>query len=300
MMRRLLKSAAGKVLGGEVANHRIRGRHGRDSLVLAFHNVVPDGEAPRGDHSLHLPLSDFVELIDRLLEIFSPRSLQHVLLPADSPGLAITFDDAYCGALSLALPELGRRGIPSTVFVPTARIGNHEFWWDVLAGESGGLEPELREYVLREMQGDETQVRAWAGARGLALAKMPDLWRSATLEELRTASSLSGVALAPHSSSHRALDRLAQDELQLELHGPLDWFQANGLPCGRTLAYPYGRWSPPVLAATQRAGYEAGWLVSGGWTTSSSTNRFAMPRLNVPAGASVPNMMLRIAEFVGS
>lgn len=299
-MRQVLKAVAGRMLGGGVANRRIRRRHCGDSLVLAFHNVVPDNEPARGDRSLHLPVSVFVEFIDRLLEILSPCGLEQAFLPAESPRLAITFDDAYRGALTLALPELYRRGIPSTVFVPTARLGNADFWWDVLATEDGVLDPASREHAMQALQGDDALIRAWAREEGRRLTSMPDLWRSATVDELIAASTLKGVALAPHSASHRALDRLDENELQHELRSPLDWFRTHGLRHERTVAYPYGSWSPSVLAAAEAEGYEAGWLVSGGWTTPRSTNRFMMPRMNIPAGGSVPMLMLRVAELVGS
>jgi len=299
MIRRLWKTVAGRGLGGRIADFRIRRQHARDSLVLAFHNVVPDDESPRGDQSLHLPLSTFVELMDRLLEVFSPRRLEDVLSVADSPGMAITFDDAYRGALTLALPELSRRGIPATVFVPTSRIGNQDFWWDVLAAGGDGLDPGMREFALEELRGDEQQVRAWARGENVRCQSMPDLWRSGTVEELIVASTMDGVVLAPHSATHRALDRLPEDELLAELRDPLQWFRANGLPCRSFVAYPYGRSSPSVLAAAESVGYEGGWLVSGGWTSPTSTIRFALPRLNVPAGASVSMLMVRIAGFLG-
>ena len=84
---------------------------GRDVVVLAYHNVVPSGDNPAGDSSLHLPLSSFSAQIDVLCETHSVVPLRDLMGAGRrerKPLAAITFDDAYRGALELGLPELLR------------------------------------------------------------------------------------------------------------------------------------------------------------------------------------------------
>ena len=79
-----------------------RTRRGR-TLVLAYHNVLPNGEAVSGDKDLHLPQKEFSLQLDALAET-------HDVVPIDSigrasplsarPRVVITFDDAYMGALN--------------------------------------------------------------------------------------------------------------------------------------------------------------------------------------------------------
>src|SRR5260370_42062024 len=59
----------------------------RQSLVLAYHNVVPDGCPPFGDRSLHLRHRMFVRQLDHLLRTCSVVPLEEMLArpPAGGP-----------------------------------------------------------------------------------------------------------------------------------------------------------------------------------------------------------------------
>ena len=62
----MLKRAAEFVLAhGGPAALAARRRRG-STLILAYHNVVPDGASPAGDRSLHLPFARFEAQMDRL------------------------------------------------------------------------------------------------------------------------------------------------------------------------------------------------------------------------------------------
>jgi peptidoglycan/xylan/chitin deacetylase (PgdA/CDA1 family) len=302
MIRALLRVAAERALGGGLVQRRLESERSGQILVLAFHNIVPDDAPATGDGSLHLRESRFVELLDRLLEIAQAVELPAGPPPADqgeSPALrfAVTFDDAYRGALTLGLPALVRLGIPATVFVPTAMMDDRDFWWDALAGEAGVLDDDLRRVFLDECAGEDAAVRARARDLGLRIRVMPALWRSATVAELRAAGTLPGVSFAAHTARHVALDRLPVSDLERELREPLAWLADQDLPRRPALAYPYGRWSPAVRSAALAAGYESCWRVEGGWLAAGASPG-ALPRLNVPAGASPRNMLLRAAGWI--
>ncbi len=97
MMGRLPRICAAHLLAAGVADRRIRVRHARDLLVLAFHNVVPDDAPSLGNRSLHLPLSKCLSLIDQLLELCSAVQLGDSRAIEGRPRFVVTFDDAYRG-----------------------------------------------------------------------------------------------------------------------------------------------------------------------------------------------------------
>ena len=67
-----------------------------------------------------LPLSEFVDRARR------------GRLPGDA--VAITFDDGYADTLHQARPRLAAAGLPATLFLATAFVGQRvEYWWDELA-----------------------------------------------------------------------------------------------------------------------------------------------------------------------
>lgn len=262
-------------------------------LVLAYHNVVPHGEPPGGDRSLHLPQADFAAQLDHLART-------HDVVPLETlgddwppvgrrPRAAITFDDAYCGAMTVGVDELARRGLPATVFVAPAFVGRCSFWWDAV---EGAAEVETRERALQAQRGEDARVREWARAAGRAEREVPAHACCATLAELHAAERR-GVSVASHSWSHPNLARLDDAELAAELARPLAWLHEHFRNVLPWLAYPYGRSAPHVERAAERAGYRGALLVSGGRASCPPPNAWAVPRLDVPAGVSLQGFVLR-------
>lgn len=305
-LKRLLES--GLLHAGPAAFSRAR--HRNQALILAYHNVVPEESAGAGDRSLHLPLTGFRAHLTALEEWADVVSLDQ-LLSRDSnegtarrtarPEVAITFDDAYRGAVTLALPELARRGMPATVFVSPSRLGSQTFWWDRYADDASASPDvsDFRETALAELSGAENLVAEWAAARGWQGASLPDALRSADETELGEAAALPGVTLASHTWSHPNLMRFDDAALRDELARPLEWLKGRSESTLRWLAYPYGIADARVAAAAEDAGYEAALRVDGGWLPRGRQDRFQLPRLNVPAGLSEAGFRLRLAGLLG-
>lgn len=272
------------------------------SLILAYHNVVPDGLQSQGDQSLHLPLSAFLRQIDLITAHCRVLSLTDLLAEGpfnDGPHVAITFDDAYLGAVELAFPELARRGLPSTLFVAPGLLGGRSFWWDELAGGPGGLPEDLRRSALEAEAGRYE----WIRSRLLLNADsgpLPSCFACASEQQLRALGELGGVTFGAHSWSHPNLVRIRPDELALELERPLEWLRTSGIPMVPILAYPYGLASKTVVSAAEQAGYTAALLVAGGWLGTRARHPWAIPRYNVPAGLSDDGLMLRLAGVVAA
>src|SRR5690348_4128876 len=122
-----------------IARRRLRGR----ALVLAYHNVVPTGQPRLGETSLHLAQADFAAQLDLLASTHDVVPLESIVDDVSEsarPRVAITFDDAYHGAITAGLEELRRRAMPATIFVAPGLLGG-DTWWDRLAAASGGVMP---------------------------------------------------------------------------------------------------------------------------------------------------------------
>jgi peptidoglycan/xylan/chitin deacetylase (PgdA/CDA1 family) len=268
-------------------------------LVLAYHDVLPHGERPAGDRSLHLPQETFGRQLDALRRTHRVVPLEGALdAPADGrPRAVITFDDAYRGAVTAGVDELARRGMPATFFVAPGLLGTVP-WWDELSGP-GGLDPAVRAHALDVLGGRPDAVREWARAEKL-LPRRPasPLPRIATAEELAKAAAQRGIRLAPHGWSHARLSALAPAELAEELSRPLAWLRERFTSVAPWLAYPYGLSSPEVERAAEDAGYAGAFRVDGGALPRvGDAPRFSLPRLNVPAGLSHDGFRLRLAGF---
>lgn len=276
----------------------------RRHLVLAYHNVVPDGHPVGGEPSIHLPLSAFRQQMDLLAETHRLVPLETILggeVAGTRERLAsVTFDDAYRGALELALPELLARGIPATVFVAPGLLGAAAFWWDAVGGRSSTtIDDETREYALGALAGDADEIRAWARENARPFHESLEWERPGTCDELRQAAHHPLLTLGPHSWSHPNLTRVGPARLADEVDRPLAWLREHFAGCVVPIfAYPYGLSSRTVEGAVRRAGYEAALRVEGGLMPQRVDDSFAVPRVNVPAGLSANGFRLRAAGLL--
>lgn len=277
------------------------------SLVIAYHNVLSPGQLPSGDASLHLGFADFRAQLDLLQAHCDVVPLGALLEPPSGSGrprVALTFDDAYRGALRVAVPELVRRGLPATLFVTPGLLGDQSFWWDQAARAAGGsaVPPSQREEALETLRGEGERIRAaWAG-RGIPLDAhdLPAELRSATEPELEAAAAAPGITLGAHTWSHPNLTALEEAERDRELREPLEYlkgrFPGTTIPW---IAYPYGCFDERVMEHARRVGYQGGLRVEGGWLGNAELPSLATPRMNVPAGLSAERFLLRLARFPG-
>jgi peptidoglycan/xylan/chitin deacetylase (PgdA/CDA1 family) len=289
-MRASLKRMAEQVLAYGGASALSRTVHRRDGIVLSYHNIVPDGAPPRGDLALHLAQSQFANQLDLLSQTHDIVPLDTLMArTADSghrPRAAITFDDAYAGALSVGLSELTQRGLPATIFVAPAFVGGHTFWWDDVSGADNGLSAERRSQLLHELQGRDDRIRASYGALASdASDAAPQYMRCATLPQLRRAAQAPGITYGVHTWSHPNLAALSDSEVTTELSRARDWLQARFANCIPWLAYPYGLSTRETEATAARLGFRGALLTAGGWLRATP-RAFSLPRVDIPAGVS--------------
>lgn len=297
----MLKHAIETLLVGSGATRLARARLGGQVLVLAYHNIVPEGERATGDLSLHLAQRAFGAQLEALARTHDIVPLEDAVRPvpgARRPRAAITFDDAYRGAVVAGVAELARLGLPATIFVAPAFVGGGNFWWDALAADSG-LDEVLRAEALDALKGRDAAIRAWAAGRGIPARPLPHHQTVASEEELGTAVRIPGIRLASHTWSHPNLARLEGPQLREELERPLTWLRERFPDTLPWLTYPYGLSSPSVEEEAAAAGYAGALRVAGGWLNpAGDISRFALPRYNVPAGLSLRGFELRAAGIL--
>ncbi len=264
-----------------------------DRLILAYHNIVSPERPPAGDRSLHLSASRFEAQLRILRQETDVVSLMELLTCKDrgSRLSAITFDDAYSGALTLGVGLCVRAGIPCTVFVSPALLGLQTPW--DLSSEKGTWSENERNEFLWQHKG--------LGRLNEGLGELEHC-RIATEHELLASASLKGVSIGNHSMRHANLGALSFDGARDEIQSVSQWLDAR---CSSSVipvvAYPYG--IPPrdpfdVLLAV---GLRFGLLVSGGWIASTSEVADARtPRWNVPAGLSDRGFQVRIRGWLAN
>lgn len=291
-MRSTTKRAAEKLLGSGTARRLGNLLHRRAALVLAWHNITPV-PVQTGDRSLHLPFDDFRRQLD-LLAGLPVVPLDQVRAGMEGPAVALTFDDAYAGAIELGLPELSARGLPATVCVAPGILGRDALWWDLLAVPGAGVPADLRARCLEQFAGDHDRIMGEAARAGWWLGPVQPDFRIATQAEV-TAALGPLHTVSAHSRTHRNLAVLPGRELPDELEGVLRWLEA-AWP-GRVvpwIAYPYGA-VPADLAPVASAGYQGGLLVTGGWHRPGPGQPLRTPRTTIPWGLSSAGFAARLS-----
>jgi peptidoglycan/xylan/chitin deacetylase (PgdA/CDA1 family) len=210
-------------------------------LVLCYHAVSPDWPAD---------LSVTPEDLRSQLEHLVRRGYRGVTFAQVATGnnaskaVAVTFDDGYRSIYDLAFPILEDLGLPGTVFVPAAHVGqSHPMSW-----------PGIERWVGTPYEG-ELDCMSWDQLRELADH---------------------GWEVGSHTLSHPRLPELDDATLQRELTESREiCADQMGKPCG-TLAYPYGADDERVRVATRDAGYEAAAVLRLG-----EPSRFSWPRVGI-------------------
>jgi len=300
-------SLKGVVERAAVASGIVGYRRARQTgtLVLAYHNIVPDHHPPGGDQSLHLPRSRFAEQLDELMATCDVVPLETALGPTSArrrgrPRVVITFDDCYAGAVSLGASELNRRGLPATYFVAPGLLEGSTFWWDALADAATGLAPATREHVLTACQGRGDQAAAWAASTGVAWRPQEGPTVSCSAAALDQLTAAGAFTLGCHTWSHPNVERLTPAEVHEELARTAQWLSDRNPAAARPwISWPYGLNDRSAHEAARALGYQAAFRVDGGWMIEGQTG-FELPRFNVPAGLSLDGFRIRLAGLLAT
>lgn len=262
------------------------------ALVLCYHNVTPtDDPTSRDSLGLHMPLSTFARQMRWLARTYNVVPLAELVncVANSSPRqrlAAVTFDDGYQGFFEFAWPLLKKLGIPATVFlVGNAPFGEEVFWWESPEVRRA-YSPSRLENWLTAQGGDGETILATLERNSLPADPVPVYKKPAAWQTIAAAAK-DGLQLGAHSLSHRSLSNLDDHELKQELVASRDVIRKHTGVTAEFFAYPYGLWNGRVRDAVCRAGYRAAFTLdySDG---SSTTDPWALPRLNVPASISDP------------
>ncbi|MEZ0395201.1 MAG: polysaccharide deacetylase family protein [Anaerolineales bacterium] len=250
----------------------IRPLYGGLGLVLMFHRLIPDGEAPR------LPaLETTPARLEAILAWFERRGYAFWSLAdlcrflrgetrPDRPFVLFTFDDGYRDNLTLAYPVFQRRGVPFTIHVTTSLPDRTAIlWWYLLEDllERGErIELETNGGVRRfETDSPAAAAQSRAALRSLLkyarpheFARLADsLFRARgldpfaptealalTWDEIRRLDADPLVTIGAHTINHRVLSRLDEAEARAEIAGAKHILETRlGHPVTH-FAYPFG------------------------------------------------------------
>lgn len=301
----------------------LRKRRRRKCLVLMFHRVA----SPATDRfSLSVSCEKFEELIAGVASVLRPISLQDFWEQSVAGGFKddsflVTFDDGYVDNLVNALPIVQRHGVPIVISIPTHFLGGRAFWWDAfdamcctvkdlsfefgfetdrfsysVQSKSVRLEQlaRIQDEIYRMLRGESPRVTdeftrsVFEGdAQRFSVTNNARCVSNAELSELQRCSL---VTIASHTVFHKPLSTLGTDEIMAELvSSRASLRSALGVDV-YAVAYPYGDYDHRVGEAARKAGYQIGFVASGG-VFSEVEDSFRIPRYNVTNATTVRTLL---------
>ena len=288
-----ITSPSGLVYAGlEVAGLAAVARRFRNAgVILCYHNVESPSAPPEARASgLHIPVDLFRQQMRWLVARYEVLPFGAFLdrLATGRPmrrTASVTFDDAYAGVFEYALPVLRDFGIPATVFVVTgAPARGAPFWWD-RGAVLRAMAEDRRHRWLTELRGDGEAI---LGSLGLPVegeaespARRPASW------SVLAAAAKSGIELGVHSSTHRTLPTLGDDELVDEIETSRLVLAREAGVTPTVFAFPYGSWDERVRDRVRRAGYRAALTLDYGLVRTGK-DPWSLPRVNVPSAIRHP------------
>jgi peptidoglycan/xylan/chitin deacetylase (PgdA/CDA1 family) len=263
-----------------------RRRRKSHAAVFCYHNVVSDEVCTAvNDLRLHIGITAFAEQIDwinRSFAVIPITELVDRLRRGRSVAgtAAISFDDAYNGVITNAVPIIRKALLPFTVFpVVEASTLNRPFWWDLF----DELTDEQRTRYLVELKGDHEAIVAEAMPR-------KELPKDATPADWNTLRRVLGedCTIGVHTMTHRNLAALSEGEIGWEISQARKR-TADELGVEPTVvAYPYGMSNERVHEQTKRNGFDAGFVL-GYELVGADVSHYSIPRINVPTGIPLAN-----------
>lgn len=175
-------------------------------VVLYYHSVLDNQK------------ENFIHQLDYLTKKYSFISLRSLnTLPQKRNLISITFDDGLSSILKNALPELIKRGISTTIFIPAANIGSYPKW------EQKGQEIYYSDKIMNKHE----------------IKELSDL----------------GVEIASHTLKHTDLTSVHLEPAKEELHLSKSILEEITHKEIVSFSFPYGSYNDDLISLALNCGY---------------------------------------------
>lgn len=305
--RGVLRRLRAEVLERVGAHARARlALDGTAAAILMYHRVLPAAEATALDvePGMFVTPETFARQLEWLERSFRVLPLADVIaclvagrsLPRGA--CAITFDDGWRDNHVHALPLLGARRLPATIFLVTGRVGTRgAFWPDEACRRFARVPSRERAALARELGlsvagdtpaqlvaalkplGEEERARRLEALRARTPAVVEPERELLDWEEIGQMAR-AGIAFESHGVSHAILPGLPDDAVARELGRARSALAERGLGQGGLLAYPSGAFDGRVKALAHDAGYLAA-VTTQRRIARRADDAFALPRIGL-------------------
>jgi len=262
--------------------------------VVGYHKVSPD------PHPFFEPVEPgiFEQQMQFLKDCYNVLELQDLVNRSrrgDLPerAVAITFDDGYRDNYDYAFPILKRLGLPATIFVATAAVGNSKMLWHDRIFDAFRFtttKPERADLFKLKLNSALEKARRLYGNELIEFVEEIEEELKPDYTERPRASMLTwsqiremhaaGIHFGSHTVNHPIMSRLRREDIETELKQSREELSGELREPVNTFAYPNGHaadYNDEVKAALKRCGYTCAVTARTGFNTAA-TDQFELRR----------------------
>lgn len=258
-------------------------QNARGACMVIYHGICL--EDPLRFNRIFLQLKTFEAHLQYFRQYFHIVSLDDYYrgnFRNDRFNICLTFDDGYANNFHYVLPLLEKYQAPAAFFITAIRDAGFDILWNDFLGILQKQGPALMEYngeQFRKQRGryyslnSHQSLAARLQAVGFpAKAEMmqalyplapfrengvsPDYWLQMTAEQITAMAASSFVTIGCHGYYHNDLAKISARDAADEMARSRKYLeQLAGKPVN-AIAFPYGSYSPAVVAEAKAAGFE--------------------------------------------
>ena len=255
--------------------------------VVGYHKVSPDL------HPFFEPVEPrvFQKQMEFLKDCYNVVELQDLVTRSQQGKLperavAITFDDGYRDNYDYAFPILKKLGLPATIFVATAAVGNAKILWHDRIFDAfrfATMKPERADLVNLKLNSTLDKARRLYGNALIEFVERIEAELKPDYTERPRASMLTwsqiremhsaGIQFGSHTVNHPILSRLRREDIEVELQQSQAELSRELRAPVTSFAYPNGQaadYNDEVKAALKRCGYTCAVTARTGFNTSTT------------------------------
>ncbi len=285
--KRSLKSLAAACGGNRLLNRQ----HNQTNnvLILAYHRVVADiAQAERdGCYGLVVSAASFeqqLRIVQQHYDVVTMDEAAHILQgqkQCAKPTVVITFDDGYEDNYEIAWPLLQRLGLPATIYLPTAMIGQRQpldhdrVHWLVLLAQAQGL--KLHELLQSAGIARAGEIAALSDVQQIiqALVYLPMAQRRTVIDGLESKlgsvtypagyqlmnwemvkkMAQAGISFGSHTAHHPVLTYESEETIETEINQSKQKLAEQLGQSTFHFAYPNGYFNERVRGLVAKAGF---------------------------------------------
>lgn len=298
-------------------------RNACGSRIMIYHGISPKNYSRFNPIFLSLKtLEEHIKFYKKHFNVVSLADLYRHRVSSKQFNICLTFDDGFANNYHYVLPLLKQYNVPATFFVTAIRHAGYDVLWNdflTIVSKYGPVTLQYKKQVyyknsynryistesaislaqhLRSENFDERMVllqQLYPHAPFRENGFDADLWLQMTEEQIKEMAASPLVSIGAHGHVHNDLAQLDTENAESEMRISKQYLENLIQKPVNSLAFPYGSYTPQVVAAAKNMGYTQ-LLAMDFYTPADHTDTTMKERFTVNPYISVANQMRAVIK----